>query len=198
RFERITGHNKLGAVLRGLDLALDLGINKVKLNTVLLREHTLEDLPRFLALVKERRISLRFIELMETGLRRDYFAAQHLSGSVIEEQLIQTGWQRVPREAHAGPAIEFAHPDYAGRIGLIMPYSKNFCADCNRLRVSSRGKLHLCLFADQGIDLHPVLEHEDAEALAGFVRQSVCGKQAGHQLAQHHSGAIQHLAMIGG
>ncbi|MDW7551561.1 hypothetical protein R8374_22050, partial [Pseudoalteromonas peptidolytica] len=47
-----------------------------------------------------------------------------------------------------GPAEEFCHPDYDGRIGLIMPYSKDFCKSCNRLRVSALGKLHLCLFAE--------------------------------------------------
>lgn len=198
RFKLITGHDKLSAVMRGLDQAADLGFERIKLNTVLLREHTLQELPHFMALVKRRNISLRFIELMETGLQRSYFDAQHLSGKVIEQELLKEGWQRLPRAPHAGPAAEYAHPDYVGRIGLIMPYSKNFCTDCNRLRVSSSGQLHLCLFADQGIDLRPALNQENPDALHAYLRAVVNGKQTGHRLNQRDSGAIQHLAMIGG
>lgn len=198
RFKLITGHDRLGNVLRSLDLAEALGFEHIKVNTVLLREHTLEELPAFLRLVKERPISLRFIELMETGLRREYFDQQHLSGKVIEKRLLADGWQPLPRAAHAGPAQEYCHPGYRGRIGLIMPYSKDFCADCNRLRVSSSGQLHLCLFADQGIDLRPHLAESEPEKLREFLRAAVLGKQAGHRLHEHHSGLIQHLAMIGG
>lgn len=198
RFKRITGHDKLAAVLRGLDVAEELGIKSIKLNTVLLREHTLEELPAFMALVKQRNISVRFIELMETGLGREYFDAQHLSGACIQRRLVEEGWQAEPRAAHAGPAQEYSHPDYRGRIGVIMPYSRDFCADCNRLRVSSSGQLHLCLFADQGIDLRPHLAAGNTEKLSAFLRESVLGKQSGHRLREHDSGIIQHLAMIGG
>lgn len=69
------------------------------------------------------------------------------------------------RQRSDGPAQVFCHPDYAGEIGLIMPYEKDFCATCNRLRVSSVGKLHLCLFGDGGVSLRDLLQ-DDAQQYA--------------------------------
>ena len=72
------------------------------------------------------------------------------------------------RSANAGPAKEFIHPDYLGSIGLIMPYSKNFCADCNRLRISSKAELYLCLFAEQHQSMRELLQSEDPQPLIDF------------------------------
>ena len=59
--------------------------------------------------------------------------------------------------AHAGPAREYNHPDYIGNIGIIAPYSKDFCTTCNRLRITAQGKMHLCLFGSVAHDLRPYL-----------------------------------------
>mgnify|MGYP006210991401 FL=1 len=94
--------------------------------------------------------------------------------------------------------LEYAHPDYHGTIGLIMPYSKDFCADCNRLRVSSTGALYLCLFTDSHQDLRSLLQSDDSAPLMRFLQQAVQGKAFSHQLAQDYSGSTRHLAQIGG
>ncbi|MEK9765193.1 MAG: GTP 3',8-cyclase MoaA, partial [Thalassolituus sp.] len=105
-----------------------------------------DQLPQFLKWLKDTPVTLRFIELMQTGNNTEFFNTNHIRGADIREQLIASGWQATVRKVTDGPALEFWHPDYAGRIGLIMPYSKDFCSSCNRLRVSAQGKLHLCLF----------------------------------------------------
>ena len=96
-------------------------------------------LPDFMALAKHSPISLRFIELMETGESKDYFAAHHYSADVFRDKLISQGWHLTPRALEAGPAEVYAREDYAGTIGLIAPYSKDFCKGCNRLRVTAAG-----------------------------------------------------------
>lgn len=198
-FALITGHDKLREVLAGLDLALELGIKKVKLNAVLLREYNGRDLDKFLAFVKDRPISLRFIELMQTGDNSEYYARQHIAGKSIEAQLHQQGWQQENKGPHDGPAIEFSHQDYAGRIGLIMPYSKNFCSSCNRLRVAANGQLHTCLFHPADADLRQFLQTDkDQDRLLDHLRHTVAGKWSGHQLEQNYSGDTKHLAMLGG
>ncbi len=149
QFAAITGQDKLKAVLRGLDAALDAGLD-VKVNSVLLNDFSDSRLHRFLAWLKDMPVTLRFIELMETGDLNQFFNKQHQSGTPLKGTLLEMGWQPLLRRKDAGPAQEFYHPDYAGRIGLIMPYSKDFCKTCNRLRVSAPGKLHLCLFSDNG------------------------------------------------
>ena len=196
-FHRITGHDRLDEVLEGVQQAKALGL-KVKLNSVLMRGVN-DDLDATLNWLKTHPVTLRFIEVMETADQQVFFRQYHQSGESIRIKLIEQGWQPVVRGITAGPAQEFWHPDYIGRIGLIMPYSKDFCASCNRLRISSLGKLHLCLFSEHGIDVRPYLQQGVAtEELVSAISQYVSGKSAGHQLLDHNSGGMANLSQIGG
>lgn len=197
-FSQITGSDSLDEVLRCIDLAFELGLKKVKLNAVLLKQYNGKQLEQFLNFIKDKPVTFRFIELMRTLDNKAYFDAQHVSGQSIQQLLENSGWRLQPKLADAGPAVEFCHPDYAGQIGLIMPYSKDFCASCNRLRVSAEGKLHLCLFGEANEDLTPWLNDGDAKGLAQHLTQQVLNKWQGHQLKQGNVGLTQHLAMLGG
>ena len=98
-----------------------------------------------------------------------------------------------------GPAQVFCHPDYAGEIGLIMPYEKDFCATCNRLRVSSVGKLHLCLFGEGGVDLRDLMaEDQQQAALEARIAEALTHKKQTHFLHQGNTGITQNLSYIGG
>lgn len=197
-FHLVTGENRLPGILAGVDQAIAAGLSNVKLNTVLLRQHNAMQLPDFLEFVRNKAVSLRFIELMRTNDNQAYYQKQHLSGASIQQQLLQQGWQLQQKDRSAGPALEYAHPDYRGQIGLIMPYSKDFCADCNRLRVSSRGQLFLCLFTEQHQGLRSFLQHDNPEPLMHYLQRAVLGKAESHDLHQGNSGSTRHLAMIGG
>ncbi|MDR8525731.1 MULTISPECIES: GTP 3',8-cyclase MoaA [Shewanella] len=198
-FYQITGENKFDEVMRGVDAALEAGFERVKINAVLLKGLNDKDLPRFLHWIKHTPIDLRFIELMETGLGHDYFKAHHLAGNDIKQQLEQAGWQFDIPAPDDGPAQNFSHQDYQGRIGLIMPYAKNFCASCNRLRVSAKGKLHLCLFTENGVDLRDLLQSSDQQAeLIERLHGQLAQKKETHFLHDGITGVTQHLASIGG
>jgi cyclic pyranopterin phosphate synthase len=196
-FNAITGHDHLQRILRGIDKALSLGV-KVKVNAVLMKTINQGSLNGFLDWIKLKPITLRFIELMQTGENKALFDVQHVSGEPIKQNLIDSGWTPIIRDKTAGPAEEFLHPEYAGRIGLIMPYSKDFCATCNRLRVTAKGKLHLCLFADNGLDLRQAMQTHDPEAVEARLVALLGDKHATHYLDQGYTGATQHLAMLGG
>ncbi|SHI02507.1 GTP 3',8-cyclase MoaA [Ferrimonas marina] len=199
RFAQITGDSRFHQVMQGIDRALEVGYDKVKMNVVLLKELNGDQLPLFLDYLRDHPVDLRFIELMETGLHHDYFQQHHLSGAVIQAQLLKEGWRLDPRGADDGPALNYSHPDYAGRIGLIMPYSKDFCASCNRLRVSAIGKLHLCLFTEAGIELRDLLGADaQQEELVARLHAALGQKEATHYLQEGNSGATPHLASIGG
>lgn len=197
-FSQITGSDSLDAVLASVALAQQLGIRKIKLNAVLLKGYNARELQQFLQFVRETPVTIRFIELMQTGDNRAYFEAQHVSGLLVQNQLLSQGWQLVPKAVDAGPALEYWHPQYAGRIGLIMPYSKDFCQSCNRLRVSATGKLHLCLFASENSDLRRYLNPEQQPMLAAHLQQLLTGKAAAHGLWQQQTGLTKQLAMLGG
>lgn len=197
-FHLVTGQDKLADILEGIAYATAIGIKQVKINTVLLKQHNALALPDFLAFVQQQNIALRFIELMRTGDNANFYQRQHLSGSTIQQQLLTQGWQLNRKDKTDGPALEYSHPNYQGRIGLIMPYSKDFCADCNRLRVSSTGQLYLCLFTDSHHDLRSLLQTDDSAPLRQFLQQAAQGKALSHHLAEDYSGSTRHLAQIGG
>jgi cyclic pyranopterin phosphate synthase len=196
-FASITGHDKLESILSGIDKALSLGL-KVKVNAVLMRQYNEAEFSGFLNWLKTKPVSLRLIELMQTGDNVRFFNDNHVSGEPLKQRLLQQGWGQIIRDKAAGPAQEFYHPDFAGSIGLIMPYSKDFCATCNRLRIAATGKLHLCLFADQGLDIRPFLQSNDEVGLQRELVNLLGNKEATHWLQDGYTGATKHLAMLGG
>ncbi|SMB27253.1 molybdopterin biosynthesis protein A [Serratia proteamaculans] len=199
QFHAITGQDKFRQVMEGIDATFTAGFSKVKVNAVLMRDVNHQQLGAFLHWIKDRPIQLRFIELMETGEGGDLFRKHHVSGEVIRTQLEQQGWQLQPRGRSDGPAQVFSHPDYQGEVGLIMPYEKDFCASCNRLRVSAIGNLHLCLFGEQGISLRDLLADDgQLEELKDRIQGGLRTKKQTHFLHQGNSGITQNLSFIGG
>jgi len=199
RFAEITGHDRLPHILDGVERALELGLAADKLNAVLLRGLNDDQLPAFLDYLRERPVSLRFIELMQTGDNLEYFKRHHYRAQALEDSLQSQGWSPLPRAADAGPAREYSHPDYRGRIGIIAPYSRDFCAGCNRLRVTASGDLRLCLFGNVGIPLRPLLQaDEQADELQAALISQLGLKALGHGLHEGQTGLTPHLASIGG
>ncbi|GAL21862.1 molybdenum cofactor biosynthesis protein MoaA [Vibrio maritimus] len=198
-FHQITGENKFTEVMAGIDRAFEIGYEQVKVNVVLMKDLNAKELPSFLNWIKDRPIQLRFIELMQTGEMDELFQNHHVSGVDIRNQLIANGWILKARQNNDGPAQVFVHADYKGEIGLIMPYEKNFCESCNRLRVSAMGKLHLCLFGEHGVELRDLLQEDAQEqALIERIQAQLQTKSVSHFLHDGNSGMTPHLASIGG
>ncbi len=199
RFKLITGHDRLSEVMGGVHACLAAGFKSVKLNTVLLKGLNDRELDHFIDFVRDIPVSLRFIELMRTHDNQDYFKKHHFSADVVIEKLLERGWNKRQRSEAAGPAVEFEHQDYAGKIGLIAPYSKDFCKSCNRLRVSASGQLHLCLFGDGGYNLREYLQSdEQLDDLQAKIIELMKFKVSAHFLHDNNSGVREHLASIGG
>lgn len=198
-FYQITGENKFIEVMRGIDRAFEVGYRKIKVNSVLMKDLNEQEFDKFLAWVKDRPIQMRFIELMQTGEMDGFFHRHHLSGRILEEKLTRDGWLLQRKGLTDGPAKVFRHPDYVGEIGLIMPYEPNFCASCNRLRVSAKGKLYLCLFGEEGIDLRDLLQSDEQQSLLqASLFTALQGKRKHHFLHRGDSGVRKNLSTIGG
>ncbi len=197
-FNNIVQQNKFSDVLAGVHKALKVGFHHVKINTVLLKSVN-DDLSGFLEFIKDHKVCLRLIELMKNGTNKDYFNRYHVSVDQQIKRLENTGWQRLQSAKDAGPAIVYAHPSYRGTIGFIAPYSKNFCATCNRLRVSARGELFLCLFGNIGYNLRPLLQSDQQrDELKEYIIDKLQYKAASHYLEQGITGKNLNFSKIGG
>lgn len=198
-FNSLTGHNRLKEILSGIDLALTLPLKKIKLNAVLLKDINSHQFSQYTDLLKNKSLSIRFIELMQTGDNLDYFNQYHVSSQSLKNYLFANGWTEKLKERFSGPAIEYVHQDYQGSFGIIAPYSKDFCDTCNRLRISSTGKFHLCLFGEQGFSVRELLQSvEQKEVLKQNLRKLLLNKRKQHFLHQNDTGDTPNLSAIGG
>ncbi len=199
RFKRLTGHDRLPSILKGVKAAQDAGFQRVKVNAVLLKGVNDNNLGDFMNWVKDTPISVRFIELMQTGDNHDYFKQYHVSADILRAWLFGNGWTRQRRPLEAGPAEEYGHPDYAGTIGLIAPYSQDFCKGCNRLRVTAMGDLRLCLFGKLGVSLRHLLQSDDQKPLLlALIQKQLAFKQSSHFLDFGETGLTPNLSAVGG
>jgi len=199
RFHDITGHNRMNEVRAGIDKALEVGFEKVKINVVLLKGVNDDELDLYLDYIKDTRISVRYIELMQTGDNLTYFNKFHQSADHIKNQLLERGWVENLRAIGDGPAVNFTHPNYQGSIGIIAPYSKDFCTGCNRLRITSSGDLRLCLFGNIGIPLRHQLQSDDQkEPLKALIHKQLEYKASSHFLAMGDTGIMTNLSSTGG
>lgn len=198
-FRNITGLGRLDQILTGLEQVLSLGFQKVKVNVVLLRDQNSHELAFFQDWIRNRPISVRFIELMRTGENTDFFKQHHVSMDAMRQELLQTGWHLKPKKLTDGPAQVYAHPDFLGTMGLIAPYSPGFCEGCNRLRVTSKGALKLCLFGDQQESLRDCLSDTSLqERLLNRVQDLVTAKPISHFLQDGQVGNTLNFSGIGG
>lgn len=197
-FKQITGFDILPTLLQDIDKLLATTDIKLKLNGILMADTAFDNLQSVLSFVKNRPVTYRFIEFMQTSDNKALFFAQHSSGQRIKDFLLQNGWQSQRRASDAGPAIEYRHADYVGGIGLIEPYAPQFCDSCNRLRVSSQGKVHLCLFDNGSYDVRGFLANGDVDGLVHALQSLMPIKPEHHLLKQNDSGIMANLSMIGG
>ena len=198
-FEEITQTKTHASVLEGVEGAIEAGIASVKLNCVLLAGWNDNEFQKILDFVRVRNISYRFIELMLTDSSKEIFRHRHRGLDEIYKKFIESGWLPVKRDLSDGPAQEFSHKDYLGRVGFIAPYRKDFCETCNRLRVSAKGALQLCLFGEGQTSLRPFLQSDkDRQVLKGAVLESLRLKPLAHDLHDNNFGDTRSLSQIGG
>lgn len=197
-FKQMTGFDMLPTLLKDVDKVLESTNIVIKMNGILTQETAYDNLIKALDFVKNRPITYRFIEFMQTSDNRQLFFAEHQGGYWIKNYLTERGWTPKPKQSDSGPAIEYVHADYLGSIGIIEPYAKYFCDSCNRLRVSSLGKLHLCLFDSQNYDIRPYLSQNDILGLQQSLMHLMPIKPEHHHLHQQNSGLMKNLSLIGG
>jgi cyclic pyranopterin phosphate synthase len=213
RFFQMTRRDALPKVLRGLEAAArEPELRPVKVNAVALRGFTEEEAIPFAEFARERGFQVRFIEFMPLDGDSAWTADQVLTGDELRAIIHAVHpLEEEPREASAtarvfrfadgapgggarseaasgGSARSEAAPGAAagaGRIGFINPVSEPFCSDCNRIRLTSDGRLRTCLFSLHETDLRgPMRAGAGDDELEGIIRDAVWRKELKHHVGE--------------
>ena len=158
RFFDVTRGGRLKDVLDGIEKILKAGFTGTKVNVVVMRGHNDDEIQDFVRYILERDIELRFIELMASGWKDMAEEERFMPTSEIMQQVEEVG-EPVPikQRIGGGPATIYKIKGALGTIGFISAVSKPFCSTCNRLRLTSDGKLRSCLLRGGEVDVKDIL-----------------------------------------
>ncbi len=200
-FKDITGHDRLPEILHGIENLQNIGFENIKINAVLLNgiNSSIKDFNNWASYIEKNKVDFRYIELMRTGDNLDYFNKYHVSSKIFKEYLKENKWIYQTFGKDAGPSVNYINPKYKGKFGIIAPYSKDFCKSCNRLRITSRGDLRLCLFGNTGINLRHLLQKDDQlNELKDLIMKQMQFKKESHYLELGDTGSTTNLSKTGG
>jgi cyclic pyranopterin phosphate synthase len=185
RFERITRRDDLPRVLAGIDAAVDAGFKNIKLNVVAMKGLVEPDIVPVALYCRERGFEPRYIEFMPLDAQSLWDRASVLTADEIISLLSReiAPLRAVPDADPRAPATQYEYTDGGGRVGLIASVSKPFCLNCNRIRLTSDGKLRYCLFAIDETDVRPLLRSQASdEEIAVVIRSNIAAKWIGHEI----------------
>lgn len=158
RFKAMTRNGDLHKVLAGIDAAIEQDFQRIKINTVVMKGSNADEVLDLLEFARDKQIDIAFIEEMPLGNIDSHDRALSFCSSDEVREIIESRYD-LHAMAHqtAGPSRYFRMADSPSRVGFISPHSHNFCADCNRVRVTASGRLLLCLGNEHGVDLLPIM-----------------------------------------
>jgi len=197
RFERITRRDRLEDVLAGIDAAIGVGLDPVKVNCVVVRGVNDDEVVDLAAFGRGRNITVRFIEFMPLDAAGNWDRSSVVGLDEIVSRIHQVHPLEPSTRGHQ-PASRFRYLDGRGEVGVIPSVTAPFCGDCDRLRLTADGELRACLFSTEGTDLRPWLRPEESDSgqgpdrghgglddqLEAEVRRVVAGKWAGHGISR--------------
>lgn len=187
KFRQITKVDALDEVKRSINKAFELGF-KVKINTVLIKGFNDQEVDDFISLTKDRDIEVRFIELMPIGKdldfdRENFMEVSSLLKNYSYEDLSYDGVARV-----------YKIDSHKGKVGLISPLSHKFCSSCDKIRLTSDGKIKSCLHSKEEIRLKGLSREEKIKT----IRQAIYDKPKRHYLNDKGSESLRSMSSIGG
>jgi len=201
KFLKITRRDEFESVMRGINAALSVGMHPVKINVVLIRDFNDDEIFDFIELTRDRPLSVRFIEYMPTNGAQNWSKYRIIP---MDELLSRIKERYELEELHerlgAGPSVYFKIPGFAGTLGFITPVSSHFCHLCNRIRVTSDGRIRSCLFSDDEAHILPLLrEGKDLNVIGDFILDVLKNKPKKHNITSGRIRTCQRsMSEIGG
>uniref|UniRef100_A0A3P8YV36 Molybdenum cofactor biosynthesis protein 1 n=1 Tax=Esox lucius TaxID=8010 RepID=A0A3P8YV36_ESOLU len=184
KFEFIVRRKGFHKVMEGIDKAIEMGFNPVKVNCVIMRGFNEEEILDFVTLTENRPLEVRFIEYMPFDGNKWNFKKMVSYQEMLD--YIRQQWPRLEQlpNAKTDTAKTYKVPGFQGQVGFITSMSDHFCGSCNRLRITANGNLKVCLFENMEVSLRDVLRSgaSDQELL------EIIGAAVGRKKKQHADG----------
>ncbi|MFC6199743.1 GTP 3',8-cyclase MoaA [Ponticaulis profundi] len=204
-FRTISRRDQLGTVMKGILAAQQAGLS-VKLNMVVMKGRNDLEVPELVQWAHSRGIEVTLIEVMPMGETGESRFDQYVPLTDIRDRLeeIWTLEDEIPRDALGGPARYVRIRETGGRLGFITPLTNNFCAGCNRVRVTCTGRIYMCLGQEDHVDLRAALRSSDDpfEALNLALDKAMLRKPEGHDFeigrGQREEAVARHMSVTGG
>ena len=203
RFKNITRGGDLEKVLAGVDKALEVGLQPVKFNMVVMKGTNDDEIEAMVDYGLAKGVEVRFIETMPIGPAGVSLMDQHYAAAKILQRIKKhVGRDLIPStgKTHDGPSKNFRIAGTDTRIGVISAVSQHFCESCNRVRLTAKGILALCLGQDDSVDLRtPLREGISDEALEELIKQAILKKPERHFFNENvHNIEFRQMVELGG
>lgn len=196
KYKRITRGGSLEKALKGINSALKAGLLPIKINTVLIRGINDDEVEDFVRLTLGRPLNIRFIEFMPSGEElKDNYRDKFISVLEIKESLAEKySFRPVDINSGNGPAKYYQIKGGQGTIGFITALSQHFCKTCNRIRLTSEGKLRPCLFSNIEVDIKQAIRNAKTDdkiigskIIRNNIEKAISIKPEGHKLNEKFS-----------
>ena len=202
RFQRISRVGKLARVLAGIDAAVAAGFDRLRINSVIMRGYNDDEVLPLVEYALDRDIDIAFIEEMPLGEASDHEREDTMCSNDWVREQIEGRYPLLDSTVKtAGPSRYAQVVGRKSRIGFISPVSHNFCADCNRVRITVEGRLLLCLGNEHSMDLRAILRDpaQDFDDLKTAIVAAMDLKPERHYFYDRdHAQPVRLMNMTGG
>ena len=201
KFNEITRRDDLCNVIEGLEAAKNSGL-KVKINTVVIKNKNLDEINNIILWAHKNNFDISLIETMPMGLTDKDRIDQYISLSEVKKIILEKFTLIDSSYKTSGPSQYNKVEETGGLVGFITPLSNNFCASCNRVRLTCTGKLYMCLGQDNNIDFRNLLRTEDDLSLNLAIDRAMRNKPKSHDFDisyKNQAPAVnRHMSVTGG
>lgn len=182
RADYITGVSKFEETIDGIKMATKMPFKQIKVNAVAIKGFNDDEILDFCNFAADNNVIVRFIEFMPIGNSTEWGEHSLITGDEILEKIASLNPKPLIRDINAGPASNYELSN-GGTIGIITPMSRHFCSTCDKLRITSDGKIRPCLLVDKEINLADVIKMRDRDGLRQLIIDSLVSKGREHKVS---------------
>jgi len=194
KFHKITRLGHVEDVFAGIQAAKEVGLGPIKINVVLINNFNDDEIEAFVNYTKDNEVDVRFIELMPLGQSSDFAERKYLSNDEVLKRVPEL--KPYLEHEKSSPAEYYQLPGAKGRVGLINPISKHFCKECNRIRVTTDGKIKPCLHSNQEIDI--IALRKEGKTYEEILLKAIADKPEKHHINENEKQLLRNMNEIGG